>query len=234
METPKFLPTPAQDFQHDWILINNLSAHTTLGQSHWIRPQAELKPQPISVSVAVPHSLRLAASSDHLPYSVHYGTLCKTIEKLCNTKGKYTCMEHLAEEIAKAAFDNFTGIQAITVRVSKLRALLHAKSVSIIIKRQRGVGDTDKCGDTLTVDDLELGTIVGVNPWERVTKQRVKINLAGEIPHWRPSLDGYDYMQMVENVSNVSMYNRSVGCSKIYHLHAASMSSVHHTKQLNP
>jgi len=190
------------DNGEDLILIKNISTRTTIGQSHWVRPQGDQKEQPVLISVAVPHSLRLAGSSDHLPYSVHYGTLCKTIEKTCAVKGKYGCMEHLAEEIALVAFQQFAGIQEIRVKVTKPRALLHAKGVSISILRRRGGGDG---GDVVTVDDLEISTIIGINPWEREAKQKVKINLSLEVPRWtKENLDGFNYQNVVDAVSQVS------------------------------
>ncbi|CAO1612737.1 unnamed protein product [Jaminaea pallidilutea] len=124
-----------------------------------------------------------------------------------STSGKhaprYRSLEGLADGIAKVCI--FTcKAPMVTLKVQKPRALLHAKSAGVEIVRTaqdfvRPDGSRVKLSDEISgsdqysllispnspsavhdkvvVRDLLVSTILGVNPWERVDKQVVKINL---------------------------------------------------------
>ncbi|KAG8906978.1 trifunctional dihydropteroate synthetase [Tulasnella sp. 403] len=185
----------------DWVLVNRLSARLPLGSSLWPKPDADTKVQPVLISAAVPHSIKIAGASDALPTSINYGTLCKTIEKVCQSGELYSCMEHLADAICAAAFNAFPNMREIHLSVEKPRALTHAKSVSFATIRTR---EGRKAGepDRVEVNDLELSTIIGVNPWERDACQVVRICLALEIPCLSSeNTKGFDYRDIVTRVS---------------------------------
>lgn len=192
-----------QDPTRDWIFVNDLSIRTAVGASLWAKPGAETKSQPVLISLAVPFSVKLAGASDQLPHSIHYGILAKTAEKACENKS-FGCMEAMAEEIASASLEAFDVMEEIKVTVEKPRALLHAESVSVVIERRRGAA-TMKAGDRVVVKNLELSTIIGIHPWERENKQRVRVNLTLDVPRWSPlDSEGFDYVKVVDHVSEVS------------------------------
>ncbi|KAG9035092.1 trifunctional dihydropteroate synthetase [Tulasnella sp. JGI-2019a] len=203
----------------DWIIINSLSLPPIpLGSSLWARPSASTRPQPVTTSVAIPlplPSIRLASASDHLATSVNYGTLAKTIEHTVSKRNQYgkeerfACMEELAEGIAQAAFGEFdaNAIREIQVVVAKPRALLYAKEAAVRITRRRLAGvemrKEDEDGfDQILIRDLELSTIIGLNPWEREAKQVVRINLEMDVRPFEPARAvGFDYTAVVDHVS---------------------------------
>lgn len=193
----------------DWIFVHDLAIRTTLGSSLWDRPGASSRSQPVNISIAVPHSVRLAGSSDHLAHSVNYGSLAKTIERRTNS-GNFSCMEEMAQALADAVFADFPVIEEIRVTVTKPRALLNGRSATIQIVRSRtgtqlptsdGVTGTDQ----ILINDLELSTIIGVNPWERVSKQMVRINLVLDVEPWSSTYKAFDYEGVASRVSAVSV-----------------------------
>ncbi|KAG8857012.1 trifunctional dihydropteroate synthetase [Tulasnella sp. 330] len=200
--------TEARAKSKDWIIINSLSlTPTPLGSSLWDRPSVSSRPQPVTVSVAVPlASIRLAGASDGLANSVNYGTLAKTIERVvANRKEPFSCMEAMAEDVAAATFEEFSGVHEIQVVVAKPRALLHAKEAAVRITRKRGgdvVEHAEDRWDQILIRDLELSAIIGLNPWEREAKQVVRINLEMDVLTWKPSGSiPFDYKAVVWRVS---------------------------------
>lgn len=186
----------------DLIVVDGLVVHTTLGASHWPRPGVESKLQPLVLSIIVPHPLANASVSDNLDESVSYGSICKVAEACAHQRGKFSSVEDLAEGIAKSCFDAFRSVDEVRSRIEKRRALLHAQGAGVSsVKRREGEGE----GNTYFVRELELSTIIGLHPWERVETQKVRINLEWTLES-RTTLPstGFDFRALVARVSDVS------------------------------
>jgi dihydroneopterin aldolase/2-amino-4-hydroxy-6-hydroxymethyldihydropteridine diphosphokinase/dihydropteroate synthase len=187
----------------DLIIVDGLSVHTTLGTSHWPRPGVEQKLQPLVLSITVPHPLAQASSSDTLDESVSYGSICKVAEACASEKGKFSSVEALSTGIAESCFVTFKSIHEVRSVIEKQRALLHAKGAGLKSVRRRKNDSADE--DIYFVRDLELSTIIGLHPWERVEKQLVRINLLWTLaPGVGLPPTGFDFRGLVGRVSDVS------------------------------
>ncbi|KAF9408898.1 trifunctional dihydropteroate synthetase [Podila epigama] len=168
---------------HDKIIIRDLTVRNIIGVDAWERS----KRQPIIINLVVYTSVSQAGDTDHLPYSIHYGILCKTVEAH-SEKTEFRSVEALADSIARIVISKCHAPK-ITVRVDKPRALLHAASAGVEITRQRSDYTAEELEgivpcplafnhqDVIFVKDLRLSCIIGVNPWEREEEQVVVLNL---------------------------------------------------------
>lgn len=190
----------------DSILLSGLTVRMLVGVDNWER----VKPQPVTIDVRVHTDVSQAGSSDHLPFSINYGTLTKELEAHCSNE-RYRSLEALADGLAKVCIF-ICRAPRVTLRVQKPRSLLHAHSAGVQISRtasdyltpQNDNAETvhapstrasttmlspeqlsslrlsptsaSAVKDRVFVKDLCVSTILGVNPWERVDKQVVKIN----------------------------------------------------------
>ncbi|KAB5588788.1 hypothetical protein CTheo_7775 [Ceratobasidium theobromae] len=185
----------------DLIIVQGLSVHTTLGASHWPRPGVEQKIQPLVLSITVPHPLAQASSSDTLDESVSYGSICKVAEACASERGKFSSVEALSVGIAESCFAAFKSIHEVQSVVEKKRALLHAKSAGLKSSRHRDGKNAEK--GVYFVRDLELSTIIGLHPWERVEKQLVRINLEWTLASGASVPEtGFDFRELIARVSN--------------------------------
>lgn len=186
----------------DLIIVDGLSIHTTLGASHWPRPGVEQKLQPLVLSVTVPHPLAEASSSDTLDESVSYGSICKVTEACASEKGKFSSIETLSAGIAESCFAAFKSVHEVRSVVEKRRALLHAKGAGVKSVRHRKGDSLEK--DVYFVRDLELSTIIGLHPWERVEKQLVRLNFEWTLASsTNISPNGFDFRGLVTRVSDL-------------------------------
>lgn len=187
----------------DLIVVDGLAVHTTLGASHWPRPGVEAKLQPLVLSITVPHSVTQASVSDNLDESVNYGSLCKVAEACAHQRGKFSSVEELSEGIAQSCFETFRNVDEVRSRIEKRRALLHAQGAGISsVRTRKGKGEV--VGDTYFVRELELSTIIGLHPWERVETQKLRVNLEWTLdPGTTLSADGFDFRALVGRVSDV-------------------------------
>ncbi|KAF9439304.1 trifunctional dihydropteroate synthetase [Entomortierella beljakovae] len=168
---------------NDKICIRDLTVRNIIGVDAWER----CKRQPVIINMTVYTSVSQAGDTDHLPYSIHYGVLCKTVEAH-SEKSEFRSVEALADSIARVVIFKCHAPR-VTIKVEKPRALLHAASAGVEITRSRSdyteeeLAGTVSCPirfnqqDTIFVKDLRLSCIIGVNPWEREEEQVVVLNL---------------------------------------------------------
>ncbi|KAG0235486.1 trifunctional dihydropteroate synthetase [Actinomortierella wolfii] len=168
---------------NDKIVIKDLTVRNIIGVDGWERS----KRQPIIINITVYTSVSQAGDTDHLPYSIHYGVLCKTVEAH-SEKTEFRSVEALADSIARVVISKCHAPK-ITLRIDKPRALLHAASAGVEITRERSDYTEEQLAGTVVspikfketdiifVKDLRLSCIIGVNPWEREEKQVVVLNL---------------------------------------------------------
>ncbi|CAE6492857.1 unnamed protein product [Rhizoctonia solani] len=186
----------------DLIIVDGLSIHTTLGASHWPRPGVEQKLQPLVLSITVPLSLAQSGTVDNLDESVSYGSICKVAEACASQKGKFSSVESLSTGLAEACFGAFKSINQVRSVIEKRRALLHAKGAGVKSVRLREGTETQ----TYFVRELELSTIIGLHPWERVEKQLVRINLEWSLePTATLPPTGFDFRNLVAQVSDFTV-----------------------------
>jgi len=182
---------PTSEDGNDLIFVRSLNLKATTGVDSWRRP----KPQPIRLSLWLKTSVALAGSTDHLPYSIHYGTVCSAVTRLVeDSNTTFKSLEHLAEDVAALALGHEIHGGWVKVAIEKPRALLRADSAGISIVRKRGPrGEAQEEGeDRVFINDLRLVTIIGVNQCEREEKQNVVINITMHKPRYAGADDGFD------------------------------------------
>ncbi|QRV98970.1 hypothetical protein RhiJN_26989 [Ceratobasidium sp. AG-Ba] len=186
----------------DLIIVDGLSVHAALGSSHWPRPGVEQKLQPLLLSITVPHNLSQAGVVDNLEESVSYGSICKVAEACAHEKGKFSSVESLAAGIANSCFTKFPSVHEVQSVIEKQRALLHAQGAGVQTLHRR-TGEKEEV--VYFVRDLELSTIIGLHPWERVEKQLVRINLQWTLASNDPThpSTGFDFRGLVARVSDL-------------------------------
>ncbi|KAG9095579.1 trifunctional dihydropteroate synthetase [Ceratobasidium sp. 370] len=188
----------------DLIIVDGLSVHAALGASHWPRPGVEQKPQPLVLSITIPYNLAQASAVDNLEESVSYGSICKVAEACAHESGKFSSVEALATGIASSCFSKFSSVHEVRSVIEKQRALLHAQSAGVqSVHRRTG----DPTNDIYFVRDLELSTIIGLHPWERVEEQLVRINLQWTLAPHGPALPatGFDFRSLVARISDLTI-----------------------------
>lgn len=75
----------------DLIVLTQLEVRMLVGVDNWERSS----PQPVRIDAIVHTDISAAGRTDHLPYSLHYGTLTKALEKHC-AHAHYRSFEALA------------------------------------------------------------------------------------------------------------------------------------------
>lgn len=137
-------------------------------------------PQPVHVDAVLRTDVSQAGQSDHLPYSHNYGVLYRAIEAL-QSSPPGTDLAQVAEGAARACVQTCHAPWA-EVQVRLPRALLRAKFVGLHLVRTPASyvsksDDSVSSHDYLMVHGLDMLAILGVNPWERLDKQRVVMDL---------------------------------------------------------
>ncbi|OMH81563.1 Folic acid synthesis protein fol1 [Zancudomyces culisetae] len=172
----------------DTIEIHNLEVRTILGRDSWDRT----KKQPVLITVKVQASVAEAGRYDRVTDSVHYGKLCKAIEKFAESQA-HKCMEELAENVADICFSlKADMVMGVFVTIKKRKTFLRAKygQVEIYRAQKKEIGQYEKFReialksagelvgeDLVSVIDLKLSVILGVNTWERYEKQNILVGM---------------------------------------------------------
>lgn len=185
----------------DSVLVRGLDLRARVGLEAWGRRLE----QPVRVDVHVHTDVARAGREDHLPYSVHYGELTRAVERTARRgaaapsaaaepaePASFADAAALADAIARAcALDCHAPV--VDIRVALPRALLHAEAAGVEIRRSpadyeaaaapseargEGAAAPRSPSDTLFIHGLCVSAILGVNPWERESPQRILLNLA--------------------------------------------------------
>ncbi|CAG8584448.1 3735_t:CDS:1 [Funneliformis caledonium] len=162
----------------DKIIIKDLEVHNIIGVDSWER----VKKQPIIINLTIYANISQAGNTDHLQYSINYGTVTKVVTKF-SEESSFKSIEALADAIAKLCITEFDTTR-VNIRLEKPKALLHAKCAGVEITRTKDdysespkITGENEYSDKIFVRDLKLNSIIGINPWEREEKQSVIVNL---------------------------------------------------------
>ncbi|KAK7460898.1 trifunctional dihydropteroate synthetase [Stygiomarasmius scandens] len=174
----------------DIIRVNSLSLTPRLaGGSRWPAkdPSSPPKPQPVLVTLSVPHDISSTAKTDELEHSINYSTLASSIRDKIDTSQSFESLEDLTHSIfdvlLSPAAKGTPRLSGVQLKVTQVKPPLHCKSVSVEAEATRS-GDSSwnltLNGIIHRIEDLECDLIVGINPAERVEKQLVRINITAE------------------------------------------------------
>lgn len=197
---PNTLPTTT-----DLVFVDTLRAEATLGEDCWGRTRA----QPVTISVYLnlhPSFLQTAGQTDDVLDSVHYGHLAKEVAQLVRAKSEsaqpaFDGPDALIAAVSDAAF-SLAGEAVAGVRVvlSVPKMVLLASGFSVDVTTLKGPANvvTEK---KVLVEDIIMPVLIGVNPPERESKQRVIINI---IFYEKPDAGGaVNYREIISKVVKV-------------------------------
>jgi len=191
----------------DVVFVDTLRVEADIGADCWGKERA----QPVEITVYLhlnPDYLEAAGNSDDVVDSVHYGHLTKTISSLIKSRAEnktpFKGVDDLIREVAKRALD--LGKEAVdevrvVVEVPKLILLAHGFSVDVTISRRSPEVFVSK---KVSVKDIVVPVIIGVNPPEREAKQRVLVNVIfyeNDDPLSGPSPDYPEVVKVLVKVS---------------------------------
>ncbi|KAF8554064.1 hypothetical protein OG21DRAFT_1509385 [Imleria badia] len=178
----------------DIVSLNALHLAATIGSDHWHRTRA----QPIELSLHLhlaPLFLDAPGRSDNVADSLHYGHLAKAVEKRVGERAEtgYASARALLEDVTDATFEfaeRVVGASAVREVVPAVRAALSLPK-QILLAGDFQIELTTDClewvslslgararsGAIVRVMNLILPVLIGVNPPERLAKQRVVTEL---------------------------------------------------------
>jgi dihydroneopterin aldolase len=167
----------------DVVFVDSLHVSANIGPDCWDRNRAQ--PIDLGVYLLLKESfLDRAGASDNILDSIDYSTLTKKISNFIKAKSEsetpFSGSDELIKAVSERAFD-LAGEAAAGVRVTmgapKLILLAAGFSVDIITVLNDQSKSVVIASKRVLIKDLVLPVIIGVNPAERKSKQRVKVNL---------------------------------------------------------
>lgn len=210
----------------DIVSLNALHLAATIGPDHWHR----IRPQPVELSIhlhLVPTYLDAPGRSDEVADSLHYGHLTKAVEKRVGAKTEhgYPSARALLEDVADAAFGFVSDViggdanaDAVETVVPSVRAVLSLPKQILLAEgfeveltthavewALQSTGGKQRSAAIVRVTNLSLPVLIGVNPPERLAKQRVVTDLTFfEAP--RTSAEGgeVDYPAIIQQIATAS------------------------------
>lgn len=87
---------------------------------HGVYPEEKAAPQPFEVDVEMSLDLRVAGATDDLAATVDYGAVFGVVRRIVETTSR-DLVEALAESIAAEVLAGFPPVDAVVVRVRKMR-----------------------------------------------------------------------------------------------------------------
>jgi FolB domain-containing protein len=127
------METITQNRSLDRIVIRDLLVRGIVG----INPEERRERQDILVNVTMWADTRPAAAKDDIADAVNYRTITKAMITAIESSQPYL-VERLAADLAAICFAQDARVQAVEVSVEKPGALRFARSVGVVIYRQRG------------------------------------------------------------------------------------------------
>ena len=191
----------------DIVFVDTLSLSANIGSDCWGR----IRPQPIEITVYLhlkPSFLQKAAESDDVVDSIHYGHLTKAISILIKSQSGsdssgFEGIDDLIRTVTACALE-LAGEAVAEVRVvlNIPKIILLSSGFFVDVVTARDGPNLTVVSKKVSVGDIVLPVIIGVNPPEREAKQRVLVNITF---HEDPSSSrDVDYPGIISKLSKVS------------------------------
>jgi FolB domain-containing protein len=188
----------------DVVFINALQLSADVGPDCWNKQRA----QPVNISVCLnlqKFYLSAAAHSDDVQDSIHYGHLSKAITSLVEKKSgsSFGDIDELISAVTRETFALAEkAAMEVRVEIELPKLILLAGSFSVEVATPPDV-DVSSMPRKVTITDLVLPVIIGVNPPERNAKQRVVTSIVF-FEHPPGAQYPLEYPGIVSRLSNVS------------------------------
>jgi FolB domain-containing protein len=193
----------SSDSHTDVVFINSLQLTVDIGPDCWNK--SRIQPVNISIYVNLQRSfLSKAAHSDLVQDSVHYGQLSKAITNLIQKKpgSSFGDIDDLISAVTRETFAIAgKSVADVRVEIELPKLILLAGAFSVEVATLPDI-DVSLMPRKVTVTDLMLPVIIGVNAPERIAKQRVVVCIVffEDPPGAQLPLD---YPGIVSRLSNV-------------------------------
>ncbi|OJA20270.1 hypothetical protein AZE42_04307 [Rhizopogon vesiculosus] len=179
----------------DVVLVSAIQLSVNVGPECWGRSRN----QPVAINVYLhlkPNFLDTSGQSDNVTDSIHYGHLTKDVSTL--SESSYDGVRALIDSATTKAF-YIAGehAEAIRVIVGLPKLILLAEGFEVELITPMGQSTFGQAA-TVTVKDLIMPILIGVNPPERLAKQRVITNITF---HEKPGVHMVDYPAIVKQIS---------------------------------
>jgi FolB domain-containing protein len=158
----------------DVVFVRNISMQAVVGLDCWHRE----KPQRVLVSVRVGHSLLKTADTDDISYTLDYRKIYNDAILPLGLE-RHDSLFNLAHEASKQIFLK-SGGAAFEITVTLPNALLNS-DVGVSIT-QSGTREGSLAKRSMSIKDLRIYCIIGVNPAERLVKQPVILSVTAQSP----------------------------------------------------
>lgn len=161
----------------DSIILRDISVNATLGPDCW----GKTRPQPTLITVRLTLPLVEAATNDDLDKTINYGLLTKDIVKMAEKEyvNVYVLARAVLALIRATVSDG--RLMSAAVNVEARNQFLTAGGFVSTITYDASSNSTR---ETVAIKDLQLYTIIGVNPPERIHKQSVVTNVVFSAVEW--------------------------------------------------
>lgn len=181
----------------DIVLVDTIQLTANIGADCWGRARK----QPISITVHLhlkPSFLDVSGQSDNVVDSVHYGHLTKAISALSES---FADVRALVHEVTQKAFALAgENVDAVRVIIGLPKQILLANDFEVEVITPRGK-DSLQQPAKVSVKYLIMPVLIGVNPPERLAKQKVITNITF---YEKPGMHQVDYPAIIKQISEVS------------------------------
>jgi dihydroneopterin aldolase len=156
----------------DTVILRDLKFDLAVGRDAWRRP-GKLQPVSISLSLQPVANFENAALQDDVNLTLDYGKLYKTVfAKLKDNI--YGNVQGLMLDLARCV-DEY---KLLGLDIVMPKAILEAKSgVHYHLRIDKSVPDKVDASWSMALKSIEASCIIGVNPHERLYKQRISVDL---------------------------------------------------------
>jgi FolB domain-containing protein len=187
---------------NDFVFLNALELKSIIGPEAWHRSS---RIQPVVLDIRMQTDLMLAANTDDVLKTVHYGNLCKAVTGVVEDSGPFESLREFAQIVTEKALRCGEGGDVVDLSATLPKGLLLAEGIGISTRRVKrkdsgSVLQTEIVFETLFVRNMKLACIIGVNPHERLEKQFVVINLAF---YDVEEIVFKDYAKLIKKISDV-------------------------------
>ena len=222
----------------DVVSLSALHLATTIGPDHWHRTRPQPVTLSLHLHVS-PSYLDTPGQSDDVTDSLHYGHLAKAVEQRVGAKGErsYASARALVDDVTDAAFgfvkdtvgkdgngpEEVAHAVRVVLELPKQMLLAGGFEVELTTRASdwtsAGVASRETGSDSGTewrgpgaivrVTDLTLPVLIGVNPPERLAKQRVVTHLtfyetARTGSSGKVGVEEIDYPAIVQQITTAS------------------------------
>ncbi|WBW71892.1 trifunctional dihydropteroatesynthase/2-amino-4-hydroxy-6-hydro xymethyldihydropteridinediphosphokinase/dihydroneopterin aldolase Fol1 [Schizosaccharomyces osmophilus] len=157
------------DDNFDSVLVQNLRANAKVGTDQWRRAAL----QPVEINLRMVLNTRLNGEDNHdLQNSIHYGIASKLVLETVE-KNEFSGLRNMVDMIALSCRNQFE-FRDFFVNIRLPKKILRSRS-GLVYNAER---HTRYQQDRVQIFDLELATIIGINPFERKEKQRLGLDIA--------------------------------------------------------